>query len=406
MAQLLEGIRVLDLGRNVAAPFAAKLFADYGADVVKVEAPRGDPARRAGPFLGDEPHPERSALFLHVNTSKRGITLDLATVEGQRLLRGLAAEADVVVEDFAPGQLAEWGLDYDSLSADRDDLVLCSITPFGQTGPYRDYRASEITLQAMGGPLHLNGSRDRYPVKLAGNVAHYHAGVSAAYAIMLARLRVEGGGRGDWIDLAVYETQAGFRDRRTVYMTGAAYTGYSAQRRTPGARTATGVRPCADGFVNVLGGAKHFAALLREIGRPDLINHEDFDRPVVSQSPEFVQEVEASYLVWLMQHSKREVISIAQGFGILSGALNTTEDLVTDPHYRGRGVWESVEHPEAGTFEYPGRQLILSETPKQPLGPAPLLGQHNEEVLVAEYGAALGLSTHDLPRLREAGVIA
>ncbi len=406
MAQLLEGIRVLDLGRNVAAPFAAKLFADYGADVIKVEAPGGDPARRAGPFLHDEPHPEHSALFLHVNTGKRGVTLDLATDEGQRLLRGLAAEADVIVEDFAPGQLTEWGLDYDALSNGHEDLVLCSITPFGQSGPYRDYRASEITLQAMGGPLHLNGSRERYPIKLAGNVAHYHAGVSAAYAMMLARLRVEAGGPGDRIDLAVYETQAGFRDRRTVYMTGAAYTGFAAHRQTPGTRTATGVRPCADGFVNVLGAGRHFGALLEEIGRADLIEHEDFGKPIVSQSPEFVEEVEASYLAWLMQHSKREVLATVQGFGILSGALFTTEDLVNDPHYRERGVWEQVEHPAAGTFEYPGRQLILSETPKQPLRPAPLLGQDNEAVLVRQHGTALGLTSDDLPRLREAGVIA
>ena len=406
MAQLFDGLRVLDLGRNVAAPAAAKLFADYGADVIKVEAPAGDPARRAGPFLDDEPHPERSALFLHLNTSKRGVTLDLATAEGQRILRGLAAETDLIVEDFAPGQLASWGLDYKTLAAGHDELVLCSITPFGQSGPYRDYRASEITLQAMGGPLHLNGSRDRYPVKLAGNVAHYHAGVSAAFAMILARLRVEAGGRGDWIDLAVYETQAGFRDRRTVYLTGASYTGYAAHRQTPGSRTATGVRPAADGYVNILGGAKHFAALLAEIGRPDLIEHEDFGKPLIAHSPEFVEEVEGSYLGWLMQHTKREVVAKTQALGILGGALFTTEDLVTDPHYRGREVWETVEHPSAGTFEYPGRQLLLSETPKQPLRPAPLLGQHNETVLVEEHGEALSLTADDLPKLRASGVIA
>ena len=121
--------------------------------------------------------------------------------------------------------------------------------------------------------------------------------------MILARLRVEAGGRGDWIDLAVYETQAGFRDRRTVYLTGASYTGYAAHRQTPGSRTATGVRPAADGYVNILGGAKHFASLLAEIGRPDLIEHEDFGKPLIAHSPEFVEEVEGSYLGWLMQHT-------------------------------------------------------------------------------------------------------
>ena len=402
MAEMLEGIRVLDLTRMVAGPFATKLFADYGADVLKVEPPDGDPARREPPFFHDEPHPEKSALYLHLNTNKRSVTLNLERAEARDIVRRLAAEADVVVEDFAPGQMAAWGLDYDALRGEREDLVMCSITAFGQTGPYRDLRGSELTLQAMGGPLHLNGTAEREPLKLAGYVAHYHAGAAAALAMMLARFRVEMGGAGDCIDLAVFECQSGFRDRRTVYTTAAAYTGYTAKRQSPGSRLLTGVRPCLDGYVNLFAGApRHLGEFLKLIGRDDLVGHPEFKKTAVEMSPEFVGEVEASYLVWLMGNTKREALAATQALGILGGAVLTTEDLVSDPHYRDRGVWETIDHPFTGPIEYPGRQLILSETPKQPSHHAPLLGEHNLEV----FRDQLGYTNEQLTRLRGEGAI-
>ena len=235
--------------------------------------------------------------------------------------------------------MAAWGLDYDALRGEREDLVMCSITAFGQTGPYRDLRGLELTLQAMGGPLHLNGTAEREPLKLAGYVAHYHAGAAAALAMMLARFRVEMGGAGDCIDLAVFECQSGFRDRRTVYTTAAAYTGYTAKRQSPGSRLLTGVRPCLDGYVNLLAGApRHLGEFLKLIGRDDLVGHPEFKKTAVEMSPDFVGEVEASYLVWLMGNTKREALAATQALGILGGAVLTTEDLVSDPHYRDRGV--------------------------------------------------------------------
>ena len=176
----LEGIRVLEIARNVAGPFAAKLLGDYGALVLKVEPPEGDPARSYGPFPSDEPHPEKSGLFLHLNTNKLSITLDPATETGASIIRRLAETADIIIEDFAPGQAEEWGWGWDTLSQDRPDLVMASITPWGQTGPYHDYLGSEITLQAMGGPLQNNGHISMYPIKLGGNTAHDDAGAAAA----------------------------------------------------------------------------------------------------------------------------------------------------------------------------------------------------------------------------------
>ena len=398
MAQLFDGLKVLELAQHVAGPFAGKLFADYGADVIKVEPPEGDRSRHEGPFKDDVPDPETSALFLHLNTHKKSVTLDVESEEGRRVLRRLIDDADVVIESYRPGQLAEWGLSYDELAKDHPDLVLASITPFGQTGPWRDYRGSEITLQALGGPMHLNGSSYREPLKSGGYGAQYHCGIATAYACVAARLRVAMGGKGDHIDQAIYEAQAGFRDRRTVYTTGYSYTGYVAKRQPPGSRVAMGPRPTADGYANIYaGGTKHFLAALDLIGRPDLKDHPDANKNIALYSEDFAAEVEGSWMGWLIQRDKRTAVKETQDIGLLGGAILTTEDLITDEHYRSRGVWDTIEHPKAGTYEAPGRQLILSDTPRQEPARAPLLGEHNAEV----YGA-LGL---DLDQLRSQSVI-
>ncbi|MEX1021582.1 MAG: CoA transferase [Dehalococcoidia bacterium] len=401
MAQLFDGIRVVELARHVAGPFAGKLLADYGADVLKVEPPEGDPSRHEGPFKDDLPDRETSALFLHLNTNKRSVTLNPEAPEGRALLRRLLDSADIVIEDFRPGQMADWGLGYDTLAEANPAVVMASISPFGQTGPWRDYRGSELTLQALGGPLHLNGSAHRYPIKSGGYVAHYHAGVAAAYGAILARFRVVRGGRGDHIDQAVYEAQAGFRDRRTVYTTATSYTGKVGRRQPPGSRPAMGARPAGDGYVNIFaGGTKHFMATLDLIGRSDLKEHPDATKPLQSYSPEFAEQVEGSWAAWLVQRTKREAIAETQAIGLLGGAILTTQDLVEDPHYRQRGVWDTVDHPATGPVEYPGRPVILSRTPRQPARRAPLLGEHNAEVY-----CGLGCSEADIERLRAEAVI-
>lgn len=401
MAELLEGIRVLELAQGVAGPHAGKLLAEYGADVVKIEPLEGDESRAAGPFKDDVPHPETSALFLNLNRNKRSVTLDLHAVEGRDIFLRLAAEADVIIENFRAGQLAAWGLGYDVLSRDRPDLVLASITPFGQTGPWRDYRGSEITLQAVGGPLHSNGTPAREPAKLGGSIAHYHCGVAMAFAVVLARLRVEQGGAGDWIDQSVYEAQAGFRDRRAAGLTAAGYVGISSHRQQPASRAAVGVRPAIDGYVNILGGgSRHFSELLDLIGRPDLKDHPDFGKPVGSYSRPYAEQVEGSYLAWLFETPKKRAVSEAQTRGILGGAVLSVADLLSDEHYRGRGTFEVIDHPFGGQAEYAGRQLLLSETPRRPARRAPLLGEHNAEV----YGR-LGFDGAALAGAGQRGVI-
>ncbi|MDA0270727.1 MAG: CoA transferase [Chloroflexi bacterium] len=381
MAAPLEGLRVLDLTRNVAGPYATKILADFGADVLKVEPPEGDPSRTFGPFPGDEPHPERSGLFLHLNTNKRSITLDVASETGAAEIRRLSAGVDVVIEDQPAGAAARWGWGWSTLSADHPELIMVSITPFGQTGPYRDYRGSEITLQAIGGPLHQTGHIEREPLKLGGHVAHFHAGLTAAFAILTAFRRVEGGGIGDYIDVSVYECQSGFRDRRTIALTAASYTGQAARRGGAVLRVGAGVRPCLDGYVNLQAGGVRLPLLLRLIGREDLIGHPGLANNAIAVPPDLADEIEASYLVYLLTRTKREVVAEAQALGILGGAILTIADLVQDPHYRDRGAWETIDHPHTGPVEYPGRPFIMSASPRPHPRRAPLLGEHNDEVL-------------------------
>lgn len=389
----LTGVRVLDLTHFHAGPRCTKLLADFGADVIKVERPAGgDPARALGPFPGDIPNLEASGTFLFLNTNKRGITLDLKTEAGRDICLALAARADIVVENFRPGVMDALGLGYPVLSALNPAVILTSISNFGQTGPYRDLPASELTLSAMGGPMNVTGYREREPLKLAGNVVQYHAGSVAAYATLLALYAVEGAraagepAQGEWIDVSIYETQAGFRDRRVINLTAHAYTGDTGKRGIPGSRPGAGVRPCADGFVNIHASSpSRFAEFLRLIGRADLVPIFAGVSPFTATDSDLLGEVEANYRVWLLDKTKHEAAALAQRHHLLAAPVNTVRDLVEDAGFEARGVFETVDHPATGPLRYPGRPFIMSESSRPPARRAPLLGEHTAEVL-AEIG--------------------
>jgi crotonobetainyl-CoA:carnitine CoA-transferase CaiB-like acyl-CoA transferase len=379
----LVDLRVLELTRNVAGPFAGKLLADFGAGVLKLEPPEGDPSRRFGPFPADQPHPERSGLFLHLNTNKRSAVVDPATAEGAATIRRLAAEADVLLEDYAPGQAAAWGWDPRELAAANPGLAVIAITPFGQTGPYRDYRGSELTLEAIGGPLHQTGNREREPLKLAGHYAQYHAGLTAALAALLIRRRVEDGdpNGGDYVDLSIHECQSGCRDRRTIHLTAAAYSGVSPKRASVATRRmGAGIRVCEDGFVNITGAGTRLPKLLKLIGREDLLDHPDLYAPPALVPTELFEEIEGALHAYLEHKPKLEAVREAQSLGLLAGAVMTVADLFGDEHYGRRGFWETIDHPETGPLTYTGRPFVMSASPRPPAGRAPLLGEHQAAI--------------------------
>ncbi len=377
MSGALEGVRVVDLTRDVAGPYASLLLASQGADIIKLEPPGGDPSRTFGPFPNDDPHPERSGLFLHLNRYKRSVVVDPTSRVGTERIREFVAGAHVVLEDYAPGAAAAWGWGWEALWAASPGLVMTSITPFGQTGPYRDYRGSELTLQAIGGPLYTNGHRDREPLKLAGHYALYHAGLVAALATMMALRRSEANGEGDWIDISLHECQAGCRDRQSTNLTIAAYTGLSVGRLgTAVFRMGAGVRPCRDGYVNIMGAANRLPRLLRMIGREDLLDHPQLMNP----PDDLVEEVEGAYATWLGTRNKGDIVTEAQAFGLLAGAVNTVADVMGDRHFQVRGVWDRIDHPETGPLNYPGRPFLFSRSTRREPQRAPLLNEHADAI--------------------------
>ena len=398
----LSDVKVLDFTHMIAGPYCTKLMADYGADVVKVERPDGgDGTRRLGPYPGDEPHHERSGLFLHLNTNKRGVSLDLKTSAGNRIARRMAAETDVVVESFRPGVMASLGLDYATLSADNPALVYTSISNFGQTGPYRDFNASEIVLYGMGGEMYSSGLEDREPIKLGGTMVQYQAGAAAAVATMGALFAAQASGQGQHVDVSIMETQVGSIDRRMSTLIAYQYTGEISKRIPFGVMGyPIGVYPCADGYVELTGGIVYFDRVIEMLGRPAMFDDPKWHAPEAQTDPDLREEFDEFFIPWCLERTKYEIWYAAQDARVLSGPINTMEDLTGDPNFNERGAFAEFDHSSAGRLAYPGRPFVMERTPWAARMAAPLLGQHNADVL-----GELGYDRAALVRLRETGAI-
>ena len=399
--QALSDVKVLDLTWYVAGPYCTKLLADYGADVIKVERPdKGDPARGFGPFPGDAPDPEKSGLFLHLNTNKSGITLNLKAEAGKRIFKELVRDVDLLVENFSPRIMPSLGLDYESLERINPGLVMVSISNFGQTGPYRDFKATDIVEYALGGPMFSTGIPEREPLQLYNNVIQYQAGSCAAVAALVAIYGSEIRGNGEHVDISIMETQAGGIDRTPTMRITYQYTGDVSPRLPVGWAFASGVFPCKDGYMDIMGSAIFFPKMAAMLGMPELLEHPRFSNFIEQARPEVAEEFLTILLPWLQERTKREIWEAAQEVQMLSAPIYTSEDLLKDPHYNERGFWVEIDHPVTGTVKYPGAPFKMLETPWQIRRPAPLLGQHNQEVL-----GKLGYTKEDLVRLRQQGVI-
>ena len=399
--QPLSDVKVLDLTWYIAGPYCTKLLADYGADVIKVERPgTGDPARRMGPFLGDDPNPEKSGLFLHLNTNKRGITLNLKTNTGKKILKELVKDADILMENFSPRVMPSLGLAYEELEKINPRLVMTSISNFGQTGPYRDFKASDLILYGMGGSMYCNGVPERYPLKKGGTVTPYQGGNHAAAATMVAFIGSRLQGTGQQVDISLFETQAGSIDRRMSNLVGYIYNKEVTPRLGPqGLGFPYGAYPCKDGYFDVAGGLSFWPRIPRMLGMPELLHDPRFSTGEGQARAGSREEFDAIFLPWVMQRTKKECVEAGQAGGALCGPVSSMRDLLGDFHWKAREFWVDIEHPVAGKLTYPGAPIRM-ETPFRIRRPAPLLGQHNEEVY-----AALGYSKDDLVKLRERGVV-
>ena len=402
MAGPLLGIRVLDLTQGVAGPYATKLLSDYGADVVKIERPDGgDPTRRSGPFPDDVPHLDRSGLFFELNSGKRSVTLNLATATGRRILQRLAADVDLVIESFRPGTLARLGLDAQRLEAVNAAAALVRLSNYGQDGPYRDFEMDDLGAYAMGGVLALTGGEGREPARIGLYAPLFLAGgVLATYTIgaVFGSRRT---GRGERVDASLFEILASSMDRGGPNLVAYQYSGSLMTTRSASqVRNAmpNGVFQCTDGYVSITGLTNFFPRMARMIDRPDLAEDAAFLARI--EDPGFLPEVEPLLTDWLRTRTKREAMERGQAEGLPVSALNTMEDVFTDPHLGQRGFFEAVTQPAAGDVVLPGLPLRMSETPGE-IGPAPTLGEHTVEVLTE----SLGYSKEDVAVLRQRGVV-
>ncbi len=391
-SQPLAGVRVLDLTHGIAGPYGTKLLADFGADVIKVERPgTGDFARSLGPFPGDVPHPEKSGFFLHLNTDKRSVVLDLKTAQGVQVVKDLARDADVVVESFKPGVMERLGLSYEVLSRINPNLLMTSISNFGQTGPYRDYLASELTLFATGGVMYRMGLTDRYPLQLTSNHVQYQAGNVAAMAILFAwYAREDRGFGGQFIDVSMMETQMGSINGRMMGLVQYQYTGERVHRLARGIAGGypSGFYPCQDGYVNISAGFARWASTVALLKMPELLNDPRFNTREAHADPNRREEFEGEiWIPWLLERTKMQVVEECQAQGVLASPVNTIGEGMDDfLQAEFREFWVRADHPVAGSLRYPGAPIYAPRGWWRLHRPAPLLGEHTLQVLKKGWG--------------------
>ena len=406
--RLLSNIRVLDLSRILSGPWATQMLGDFGADVIKIERPGvGDDLRQQGACLQDSAGRDTTerATFLAANRAKRSVTIDMARPEGQALIRQLAATADVVVENFKTGDLARYGLDYATLGALNPRLVYCSITGFGQTGPYAQLPGYDLIFQAMGGVMSLTGVPDGEPgagPQRAGYpVSDITTGLYATIGVLAAlHHRDTVSGCGQHIDLSLLDAQVAAVSAMAMgyLVTGQlpVRSGLSSQLTAP-----YGDFDCADGKILVaVANDKQFTALCQVIGRPELATDPRFDS--TPQRVAHRAELRALLNALLKTLPTGHWMPLLRAAGVPSGPIHDFRQVFDDPQIQHRGLVKTLQHPLAGTLPVVGNPLNFSDTPLQYDKPPPLLGQHTTEVL----RELLGLDAAEIERLAQARVIA
>jgi len=382
----LCGVKVLELCQMVAGPYCTRLMADLGAEVVKIEPPRyGDKARRSPPFINDIPDAEGSGLFLYLNTSKLGVTLDVTTTTGRNIFFELVKDADIIVEDNAPGWMQEHRLGYDDLKAINSQLIMTSITPFGQTGPYRDYKAYPLNVFQSSGEGYLTPggveNMSQPPLRLGTFVGEYDSGLNAAIATLGAIFHKRRSGNGQWIDISKQESIMALN---RLDMARFANHGEVITRARLGAPYG-GILPCKDGYtVFITWEPAQWERLVHFMGDPEWARDEMFQD--YADRHKYGEVLNTLLTEWTMQHTKEELYHRGQEAGIAFGMVFTPKDLVESKHLEARGFFVEVDHPKTGPIKYPGTPYKFSETPCCIERPAPTLGEHNEEIFINRLG--------------------
>jgi crotonobetainyl-CoA:carnitine CoA-transferase CaiB-like acyl-CoA transferase len=393
----LDDLKVLDLSQGLAGPLCAKILADFGADVLKVEPPEGDCARRMAPFWGDDPHPDKSLIFLLANLNKQGVKLDLESPEGAGLLRKLVRTADVVVESFRPGYLDSLGLGYAALQRENPALIMVSITPFGQTGPYSGFAAEEIVTYATSGIMSISGTTDREPLKHGGLQSQYEGGLCGAVATAIGVYTRDLTGEGQHIDLSLQEVVT---STLIVHQPFYSWAGAVQGRRPPGGRGSGNVQPCKDGyFVWQAGGGAQWQDIAEFFARDEL---KDERFATVAGRAVHADELDELVLDATKDRTMAELFKTAsEKYRMLFGIAQEPKDLADCPHLEAREFYQNVSHPELGDIDVPFRMWSMSEGGATYRRPPPRLGEHNADI----YGRILGLSGEEISALSAKGVI-
>lgn len=393
----LEGIRVLDL-TGPLGNYAAKLMADFGADVIKLEPVGGDAFRSQGPMPATARYRDAGLPFILNNLNKRSVTVDLESAAGQMLFRRMAKQADVVLETAEPGWMDSRGIGYAALAALNPGIIYTAITPFGQTGPHAHLKASDLTIQAMGGALALTGDPGGRPVSGGIRVAEKMAGYTAATATAFAIHYRMGGGGGQFIDVSAQEAVISQMEMSTTRYI---FTGAIQQRngwRVAVVTCPAGLYPCIDGEVSIVASKIHQWSALRDwIGDERLMKDEYLMEPARFADRDYIDPI---VIEWTRTMKKADVFHGGQRRGIPIGECLRPGELVRDIHMLNRGYIAKMDDPRIGSIQVPGAPYQMSGTPWRIRRPAPFPGEHNGEVL-----DELGIDNTEAAALRESGVV-
>jgi formyl-CoA transferase len=390
----LSGLKVLEMGQLIAGPFAAKTLADFGAEVIKIEPPgTGDPLRQWRLL-----HQGTSVWWQVQSRNKKSVALDLKQPEARDIVRRLAAECDVLIENFKPGVMEAWGLGYDDLSPANPGLIMLRISGYGQTGPYKDRPGFGVVAEAMGGLRHLTGEPGRVPVRVGVSIGDTLASLHGVIGILMALHHRHANGRGQMIDVALYE--AVFNCMESLLPE---YSAFGAVREAAGSAlpgiAPSNAYPCTDGWVLVAGnGDSIFTRLMTTIGRDDWAR----DPALVGNAARVarVDEIDAAIGAWTSARTVTAVLDALNTAQVPAGRLYTAKDIAEDPHYRARGMVERITSADGLSLDVPGIMPKLSATPGRITRRAPTLGEDTQAVL-----RELGITPEQEAGLRARGVL-
>ena len=399
--QLLTGLKIVECGNLVSAPYLGKLLADLGAEVIKVEEPQGDASRQRGPFPGDTPHAEKSGLYLYLNANKRGITLNLRQPKGQALLQSLSAQADLLIHNYRPDEMRGVGLDFERLRRANPGLIMTTISYFGCSGPYRDYHAYELTATNAGGWAFISPGASDYPelppLKAFGHQADFQGGVHAAVATLGAYYHKLLTGQGQHVDVSIQECIAAILEMNFMHYT---YAGNETSRLGRRSIFPWCMLDCQDGKLFVINVEEdQWRRFVELMGNPEWASLEIFEDRV--QRGLNYDALLPLLQEWAANWTVADLYKAGQERRICMAPVNTMADLFASEHLKAREFFVEISHQVAGPLTSPGVPFKVSESGVEAPRPAPLLGQHNEDV----YCGTLGLSPEEVADLKQQGII-